>query len=98
LRSDHNHPDDETIVSLSAKLDKAGLLKFLDPSLLVLTSVEKKSKKDPAIFLLASTRAKQSPPNCIYVSESEPERTVAEKAGLAVSFHPLHLLALLKRP
>ncbi len=38
---------DETTASLSAKLDQTGLLKFIDPSLVALTSVEKISKKSP---------------------------------------------------
>ena len=90
-------PAAETVASLSLKLKQAGLLLMLDSSLFLLTSVEGLTKKDKSIFLLAAQRANQPSSHCVYVSESESERAVAQTAGLTVSFHPLHLLGLVQK-
>jgi FMN phosphatase YigB (HAD superfamily) len=82
---------DETLGSMKTVLSDAGLLGFFEDVLLVFSSVKGVDKTTTEIFQRARTRAGVAADRCVYVSESEKERTVASAAGLRVSFHPLHV-------
>jgi FMN phosphatase YigB (HAD superfamily) len=85
----------ETLASMKKVLSAAGLLGFFEDGLLVFSSVEGVDKSKKEIFDRARERAGVAAGRCIYVSESERERTVAESAGLRSSFHPLHAFHVL---
>jgi len=85
----------ETLATMKKVLSDAGLLDFFEEGLLVFSSVEGVDKSKKEIFRRAWTRAGVAAGRCVYVSESDPERNVAAKAGLRVSFHPLHAFHVL---
>jgi FMN phosphatase YigB (HAD superfamily) len=91
-----NTPATETAQSMRAFLDDAGLLDRFQDELLLFSSVEGLDKSDPAFFDLARQRAGVAAGRCLFVGESEAERTVAEAAGFMVSPHPLHALHLVR--
>jgi FMN phosphatase YigB (HAD superfamily) len=86
----------ETAHTMNAVLSAAGLVSFFEPNLLLFSSVEGLTKKQPAFFTLASSRAGLPPAQCIFVGEDEGERKVASAAGFNVSFHLLHVFHVLE--
>jgi FMN phosphatase YigB (HAD superfamily) len=91
-----NTPAGITKVQMNGFLTTAGILEFFpDPDMLLYSSVEGMDKTNPAFFTLATTRAGLAPNRCVFVGESDAERTLAKSKGLRVSFHPLHLFHVL---
>jgi FMN phosphatase YigB (HAD superfamily) len=86
----------ETAASMNQVLADAGLLAFVDPRLCLFSSVEGLDKSQPAFFELARSRAALPAARCLFVGESEAERTVAASVGFRVSPHPLHGLHLVE--
>jgi FMN phosphatase YigB (HAD superfamily) len=86
----------ETAQSMRDLLDDAGLLDRFQDELLLFSSVEDLDKSDPAFFDLARQRAGLPAGRCLFVGESEAERSVAKAAGFMVSPHPLHALHLVR--
>jgi FMN phosphatase YigB (HAD superfamily) len=81
----------ETLESMTSLLREAELLGYFDPNLLVFSSVEKVDKKTKEIFERAVKRANVDANRCVYISESDAERKIAESVGMQVSFHALHV-------
>lgn len=92
-----NTPAGATKATMSALLAAAGILAAFDSSLLLFSSVEGMDKTQKAFFTLAATRAGASAARCVFVGESEAERSVAKSAGMKISFHPLHAFHVLKQ-
>jgi FMN phosphatase YigB (HAD superfamily) len=86
----------ETAQSMRTLLGDAELLPFFRDDLLLFSSVEGLDKRDPAFFELAAERAGLATARCLFVGESEAERTVAQTTGFLVSPHPLHALHLVR--
>jgi FMN phosphatase YigB (HAD superfamily) len=83
--------------SMKAFLTTAGLLGFFEDKLLVFSHEEGVDKKTKEIFNRARTRAGVAANRCIFVGESEDERTVASSANFRVSFHALHVFHVIKQ-
>ena len=81
---------DEKPERMRQLLVQSGLFALFDPALLLFSSAEHMDKTQPGFFRLAATRAGLDPARCLFVGESEAERTVARQGGLRVSYHPLH--------
>jgi FMN phosphatase YigB (HAD superfamily) len=91
-----NTAPSDTLVSLSAVLEDAGLLSFFERELLLFSSVEALDKSQVEFFERAAARATLRPTRCVFVGENEKERHVAAAASFNVSFHPLHVFQVLK--
>lgn len=91
-----NTPAGATMASMSAVLAAAGILTYFDPVLLLFSSVEGMDKTKKALFTLAASRATVAEKRCIFVGESDAERSVAKSAGMKVAFHILHAFDVLK--
>jgi FMN phosphatase YigB (HAD superfamily) len=92
-----NTPNGVTKASMSAILAASGILTFFDPVLLLFSSVEGMDKRQKAFFTLAAHRAAVDEGRCIFVGESDAERSVASSAGMKVAFHPLQAFDVLKK-
>ena len=92
-----NTPAGATAASMSALLSAAGILPHFDPALLLFSSVEGVDKTQKAFFTLAASRAGVPVGRCVFVGESDAERSVAKSAGMNTSFHPLHAFEVLKK-
>ena len=68
-----------------------------DPALLLFSSVEGIDKTQKAFFTSAASRAGVVVGRCVFVGESDAERSVAKLAGMNTSFHPLHAFEVLKK-
>jgi bacterial leucyl aminopeptidase len=81
----------ETSESMQKVLEESGLFYFLDPALLIYSSVVGLEKDSPDIFQLAAQRSGHagSPEQCLFVGEDSRERHYALQAGLKVCPHPL---------
>jgi len=91
-----NTPAGVTKAQMNDFLAAAGILEFFpDAAMLLYSSVEGMDKTNPAFFTLAVTRAGLPPNRCVFVGESDAERTLAKSKGLRVSFHPLHVFHVL---
>lgn len=86
----------ESLQTMQSVLTAAGIAKFFDPSIELFSSVEGMDKTKIEFFRLAVQRASVPASNCIYVSEDDAERTLAAKAGMQASFHPLHVFHVIK--
>lgn len=86
----------DTLPSMSALLEGAGLLSFFERGLLLFSSVEGLDKSRVEFFTRAATRAVLPPTHCVFVGEDARERHVAAQAAFNVSFHPLHVFQILK--
>jgi FMN phosphatase YigB (HAD superfamily) len=91
-----NTPTGNTAANMAAVLSAAGILAFLDPALLLYSSVEGLDKTRKAFFTLAASRAATRPKLCVFVGEDPAERNVASSAHFATAFHPLHVFHVLK--
>jgi len=92
-----NTPAEATLASMSALLAAARILTLFDPALLLFSSVEGMDKTQKALFKRAASRAAAAPKRCIFVGESDAERSVATSAGMKVAFHPLQAFDVLKK-
>jgi bacterial leucyl aminopeptidase len=90
-----NTPPAATVTSMASVLSASGILAFFEPGLLLYSSVEGIDKTKKAFFTLAATRAALATNRCVFVGESDAERTVAKSAGLLSAFHPLHAFKVL---
>lgn len=92
-----NTPAGATVASMSALLSAAGILVQFDPGLLMFSSVEGLDKTQKAFFAMAAARAAVPVGRCIFVGESDAERSVAKSAGMNTAFHPLHAFEALRK-
>jgi len=91
-----NTPAGASVASMSTLLSAAAILAHFDPALLVFSSVEGMDKTQKALFALSATRAGVAVGRCLFVGESDAERSVAKSAGMSTAFHPLHAFEMLR--
>src|SRR5262249_23283119 len=86
---------EETVVTMRAALEGAGIYDFFDPTLLIYSSVVKMTKDNPEIFREAAAAADlaSDPQRCIFVGENPEERKVARTAHCRTAASPAAVLA-----
>ncbi len=92
-----NTPSGTTAAGMKTVLSTAGIFSFLDPGLLLYSSVEGIDKTKKAFFNLAASRAATPERKCVFVGENKEERDVASAALFVTAFHPLHVFHVLKK-
>ena len=86
----------ETRQHMEELLEDAELLDFFEANLLIFSSEVHLTKDNPAIFMLAASRATEAAARCLFVGEDPQERDVATQAGFRVCPHPTKVAALLE--
>ncbi len=86
----------EPLARMQQVMERAGLAGFFDSALILYSSVEKVDKRSIEIFRRAIERSGVAASRCVYISEDDPERELASKAGMQVSYHPLHVFHVLQ--
>lgn len=86
----------ETLPTMQRVLAEAGILEFFETSLQLFSSIEGVDKTTVEIFHRAVTRAGAPASRCVYISEDDGERERASRAGMQVSYHPLHVFHVIE--
>ena len=86
----------ETLPTLQRLLADAGIIEFFETSLQLFSSIEGVDKTTVEIFHRAVARAGTPASRCVYISEDDAERELASRAGMQVSYHPLHVFHVIE--